>query len=582
MAVLDKNGLTYLIEKIKSALSNKVDKIAGKNLSTNDYDNTEKAHVSTSYNHSQSAHAPSNSERNVVIGIQKNGSDLTPDSSRKVNITIPVKVSELTNDAGYKTVDTTYEIVTTSADGLMSATDKIKLNSIAEGANKYIHPSATAHESGLYKITVNNFGHVTAVTAISKSDITALGIPGSDTNTWIAFKGASAETAGTAGYIPAPSAGSANRYFRSDGTWAIPPNTTYGNATTSAAGLMSSSDKVKLDGIANNANKYTLPTAGKDILGGVKTNSTVTSASGYTACPIIDGIVYYKDTNTTYALSSFGITVTATELNYMDGVTSNVQTQLNGKAASGHAHTPSQVGVISAAPTSGQVAVFDGTTGKIKSTGFTINASVPAGAKFTDTVYTHPTSSGNKHIPSGGSSGQILRWSADGTAVWGNDNNTTYGLASTTANGLLKQLDGSTSHFMRGDGTWATPPNTTYGVVTTSANGLMSSSDKSKLDGIAAGANKYVLPTASKSTLGGVKTTSSVTSTSGYTACPIINGVVYYKDTNTTYSLSSFGISASAAELNYCDGVTSNIQTQLNALANRIATLESKALQISP
>ena len=48
-----------------------------------------------------------------------------------------------------------------------------------------------------------------------------------------------------------------------------------------------------------------------------------------------------------------------------------------------------------------------------------INADVPANAKFTDTVYTHPTTSGNKHIPSGGSSGQILRWSADGTAVWG-------------------------------------------------------------------------------------------------------------------------------------------------------------------
>ena len=68
-------------------------------------------------------------------------------------------------------------------------------------------------------------------------------------------------------------------------------------------------------------------------------------------------------------------------------------------------------------------------------------------------------------------------------------------------------------------------------------------------------------PTAS-STLGGVKTTSTVTSTSGLTACPIINGVPYYKD--TTYSLSSFGINASATELNYTDGVTSNIQTQLN------------------
>ena len=37
--------------------------------------------------------------------------------------------------------------------------------------------------------------------------------------------------------------------------------------------------------------------------------------------------------------------------------------------------------------------------------------------------YVHPTSSGNKHIPSGGSSGQFLGWSADGTAKWvGNPN----------------------------------------------------------------------------------------------------------------------------------------------------------------
>ena len=48
----------------------------------------------------------------------------------------------------------------------------------------------------------------------------------------------------------------------------------------------------------------------------------------------------------------------------------------------------------------------------------------------------------------------------------------------------------------------------------------------------------YSLPVAS-STLGGVKTTSSVTSTSGLTACPIISGVPYYKDTNTTYEVVS-------------------------------------------
>ena len=78
-------------------------------------------------------------------------------------------------------------------------------------------------------------------------------------------------------------------------------------------------------------------------------------------------------------------------------------------------------------------------------------------------------------------------------------------------------------------------------------------------------------------TAGLIKTSSTVTSNSGYTACPVISGVPYYKDTNTTYTLSSFGVTATAAELNaldgitstvtelnYCDGVTGNIQTQLN------------------
>lgn len=66
-------------------------------------------------------------------------------------------------------------------------------------------------------------------------------------------------------------------------------------------------------------------------------------------------------------------------------------------------------------------------------------------------------------------------------------------------------------------------------IATQNEAGLMSSADKTKLDGIATGANKYVLPTASSTTLGGVKSGSSVTSTTGLTACPIIGGVPYYK-----------------------------------------------------
>ena len=366
------------------------------------------------YTHAESAHAPSNAERNVIIGIKKNGSDLTPDSSRKVNITVPTKVSELTNDSGYKTTDTTYENATTSTDGLMSSEDKTKLDGIATGANKYVHPSYTSKASGLYKVTVDSTGHVSATSAVAKSDITALGIPESDTNTWTAFKGATSSAVGTAGYVPAPAAGASNRYFRSDGTWAVPPdtnttysnmtaatssaagkaglvpapaagaqtkylrgdgtwqtppNTTYNAATTSTSGLMSAADKTKLDGIAAGANKYTLPTASSSTLGGVKTTSTVTSTSGLTACPIISGVPYYKDTNTTYSLSSFGITATATELNklvgvtatadelnYVDGVTSNIQTQLNSKAASSHNHSASNI-------TSGTLPLTRGGTG---------------------------------------------------------------------------------------------------------------------------------------------------------------------------------------------------------------------------
>lgn len=108
--------------------------------------------------------------------------------------------------------------------------------------------------------------------------------------------------------------------------------------------------------------------------------------------------------------------------------------------------------------------------------------------------YSHPTSSGNKHIPAGGASGQILRWASDGTAQWGNDNNTTYSAmkgASATADGSTGLVPaptmGNQGKYLRADGTWQTPPdtNTTYGTATQSANGLMSAADKKKLDNLA-------------------------------------------------------------------------------------------------
>ena len=63
------------------------------------------------------------------------------------------------------------------------------------------------------------------------------------------MKGATAGTAGSAGYAPAPAAGAQGKYLRGDGTWQTPPNTTYSVATQSANGLMSAADKKKLDEI---------------------------------------------------------------------------------------------------------------------------------------------------------------------------------------------------------------------------------------------------------------------------------------------------------------------------------------------
>lgn len=107
-------------------------------------------------------------------------------------------------------------------------------------------------------------------------------------------------------------------------------------------------------------------------------------------------------------------------------------------------YTPTEVGVIGTAPTSGQVAVFDGTTGKIKSTGFTIASSVPSGAKFTDTTYSAATSTALGLVKVGYTeSGRNYPVELDAddkmfvNVPW-TDTNTTYSQATSSTLGLIK------------------------------------------------------------------------------------------------------------------------------------------------
>lgn len=280
--------------------------------------------------------------------------------------------------------------------------------------NNTTYAQATSDNLGLVKIGYSANGKNYPV-ALDGSGKMYVNVPWTDTNTTYSNMGAATSSAaGKAGLVPAPAAGKQTSFLRGDGTWVVPTNTTYVKASTSTLGLV-------MIGYAENGKNYPVELDGSGKMfvnvpwtdtnttysvveangstGLVKNGSTVTSASGYTACPIISGVPYYKDTNTTYA---------------------------NMKAA-----TASAAGAAGLVP-------------------------APAAGKQTS----------------------FLR--GDGT--WVVPTNTTYGLASTTANGLLRQLNGSTSSFMRGDGTWATPPNTTYAVANESTNGLMAAADKKTMN----------------------------------------------------------------------------------------------------
>lgn len=401
------------------------------------------------------------------------------------------------NNLGAAASNHTHNAATTSANGFMSASDKTKLDGIAAGANKYTHPTYTTKSSGLYKITVDSLGHISAATAVTKSDITALGIPGQDTNTtYSAFKGASTSAAGGSGLVPAPAQGASNRYLRSDGTWQVPPdtNTTYGVATTSANGLMSASDKVKLNGIATGANKYTHPsyTARSSGLYKITVDASghVSAVTAVTKADITALGIPGQDTNTVYTHPT-----SSGNKHIPSGGSSGqiLRWSADGTAVWGPDNNTTYN--VATTSTNGLMSAAD----KSKLNG------IASGAN----KYSHPTSSGNKHIPAGGSSGQILRWSADGTAVWGSDNNTTYSTfkaASSSAAGgsglVPAPTAGAANRYLRSDGTWSVPPdtNTTYGAATTSSAGLMSASDKSKLNSIASGANKTVVDASLSST----------------------------------------------------------------------------------
>ena len=258
--------------------------------------------------------------------------------------------------------------LTVAADGTISA------------AAAYTLPTASSSVKGGIKVgtgltmsseTLNHSNSVTAKTAYGSTATTASANGGSITVTDIKYDAQGHITGSTdrtitlsqttytlAGLMGSAAKGSATQPVYWNGSaWT---NTTY------TLGKSVPADAKFTDTV------YTLPTA-SSTLGGVKTTSTVSATTGLTACPIIDGVVYYKDTNNTYTLA-----------------------ELVGSTAIGTATNP---------------IYWDGT--KFVKTTHTLGASVPADAKFTDTVYTLPTASSS--VLGGIKLGTGLTAAADGT-----------------------------------------------------------------------------------------------------------------------------------------------------------------------
>lgn len=157
---LDKTGLALVWEKIKNALSGKVDKVDGKGLSTNDYTANEKTKL---------ANIASGAQVNVLEGIQKNG-DTVQIVNKIANISVPTKTSDITNDSGFITTSDIPEgAAASTTTPVMDGTAAVGTE-LAFARGDHVHPTDTSRAAA---------SDVTALTTRVGDLETAVGTGGS-------------------------------------------------------------------------------------------------------------------------------------------------------------------------------------------------------------------------------------------------------------------------------------------------------------------------------------------------------------------------------------------------------------------
>lgn len=429
---LDNIGLALVWEKIKNLVATKVDKVEGKGLSTNDYTSAEKTKL---------AGIAAGAQVNVLEGIQKNGDTVTI-TNKIANITVPTKTSDITNDSGFITTASVPVATTTTPkmDGTANVGTETKW---AKG--DHVHPSDTTRVPTTRKVN----GHaLSADVTITKGDIQL----GNVDNTADANKVvASAGKLTTARYLEGVSFdGTANTSYYATCSTAAATAAKEATIADQTFSLVTGARVLVKFTYANTAASSTLNvngTGAKAIYyNGSAIGKSVTDANG-TYEFVYNGtqweLVGDLDTNTTYTAASVAP--------LMDGVAA-VGTQAR-YAREDHVH-PSDTTKVD----------------KVDGKGLSTN-------DYTDA---------EKSKLSGIASGAEVNQNAFSNIKVGS---TTVAADSKT----------DTVEFVAGDNITITPDatndkitiaatDTTYSNATTSTAGLMSASDKTKLNGIATGA----------------------------------------------------------------------------------------------
>lgn len=471
----------------------------------------------------------------------------------KEGVSVDVNPADIITKENYETVIGT---ASDSKAGLMSAAEHTKLTGIASGANKTeVDATIDANSTNpvqnkvikaeLDKKAEKEHEHTQYENqnAFAKVTVGATTIEAGNTSDGITIAGSSNVTV-------TPDAVSKKITIEAK-------DTTYEVATSSDPGLMSATDKAKLDGIAVNANNYTLPVATADTLGGVKQGENITIAE--------DGTISSKNTEYSVATTTKEGLMSAGDKEKLDGIAANatrvlvdaelsstsenaiqnkvVKAALDGKSDSDHTHDyipNSQKGVANG------VATLDE------------NGQVPA-AQLPSYVDDVIEVANYDALPETGETGKIYVTL---------DDNLTYRWGGTAYVEISKSLAIGTT------GSTAAAGNHRHDNATTEADGFMSAAMVEKLNGIESGANAYVLPEASATQLGGIKVGKNLTMT---------NGVLDATDTiyeDATTSTSGLMSGADKTKLDgIADGATKVIvDTELsNSSANAIQNKAVKA-----